>query len=1120
MTLDAPSDRGGRGGGEAFPCGGVVDVPGPTESCAFSGEAAVTVTLGAGASVVPGDAIALVAGAVGPALPLCAGAGPAEATTALLAAPDPAVAPRVVLVAPLEAGSCGDLELDASQTAGGGGRPLAFAWSATGALGAKAAAATGATLVVAAADLAAAAGTTVDVEVAATNFLGETSAATASVRVRDEAIPTVAISGGARRELRRSEPLEVFASAEACAAAGLDSAALDYAWAWDRAGWPASRSLNPRSFSLEAYDAPADAPGSSATLAVTVTDASGVAARASIELAFVRSDVVAVVAGGDRVAAAAATVLLDASASGDPDADGGGGVDVAWRCDVGGAPCAFDVAPGPVAELNGLAPGVYAFAATATAPDGRSATSAPVAVNVVADPAPCVAVDAVAGGDRLNAESGVTVTARVDPCGGGPVDWSWAAPGAVFDGAPDLAAAAAVATRGAAAAPGDVVLKLGAGVLVPGGAYALELSARFADGSGAAASSTVALAVNAPPSGGSVAVAPAAGEALATAFAILAEGWVDAAGDGPLRYAYAYRAPAAGARPNVLATDLLEPELRDVVLPQGDELDGYGVVVAVRCRDAHGAAASRETTIVVEPSAMGAAELGAYAEGRLAAALETTNTEAAHESILGVALTLAAGDRARRRRRRLDDAGCAHGVAAGDACACDAGWHGPACDVDADDWAATTALTAALLGGFEATMETQTPNGAASLQQSSTLAALGSDAVDSLDADGREGALSAARTVSVVAENTLGDGEAASGATSRNVVGTLSSLIGAGVFPPANATANGTSPRAAAARARQRALATRVRRKAKPRARRRRLAGAGDAAGGGGGAYGDLVDAVDAVALGGLGGKVRGEAPTEVASAEVSVASGVVEGSLAAPRRPGAAGAAGVDLGGGEPVEATLAELNVELHGARLSTPTVRFEVMGSAGDGDFFVVLPHEPHLDLDAAAAALIRADCGNASDVAAAQAAADAACGAGANVTALCADAKLAADDDYAFDDDAFLAQLAAATAGAVEVNCSSAATARCDRDAASSRRSCDVAAVTAENTTCRCAAALAEEPAAVWKSNSELGYPNQTSELSISVKSKSIWLIFGRIDCSRQFLEAQQKALRRDGRMSAH
>ncbi|KAH8064050.1 hypothetical protein JL721_8451 [Aureococcus anophagefferens] len=266
---------------------------------------------------------------------------------------------------------------------------------------------------------------------------------------------------------------------------------------------------------------------------------------------------------------------------------------------------------------------------------------------------------------------------------------------------------------------------------------------------------------------------------------------------------------------------------------------------------------------------MGAAELGAYAEDRLAAALETTNTEAAHEAILGP------------------------------------------------------------------------------------------------DADGREGALSAARTVSVVAR-TLGDGEAAERRDAANVAGTLSSLIGAGVFPPANATANGTSPRAAAARG------ARARRCG---AARRSLARAGAA-----GAATPPAAARTATSStpstpsrSAASAARSGEAPTEVASAEVSVAS--ARRWVAAARGARRAGAAGVDLGGGEPVEATLAELNVELHGARLSTPTVRFEVMGSAGGGDFFVVLPHEPPLDLDAAAAALIRADCGNATDVAAAQAAADA-------------------------------------------------------------------------------------------------------------------------------------------------
>ena len=54
----------------------------------------------------------------------------------------------------------------------------------------------------------------------------------------------------------------------------------------------------------------------------------------------------------------------------------------------------------------------------------------------------------------------------------------------------------------------------------------------------------------------------------------------------------------------------------------------------------------------------------------------------------------------------------------------------------------------------------------------------------------------------------------------------------------------------------------------------------------------------------------------------------------------------------------------------------------------------------------------------------------------------------------------------------------------------------------------------------KSTAGLGGPRQTSELSISITSKSIRLIFGRIDCSRRVLEARPKSLRRNGRICAH
>ena len=56
--------------------------------------------------------------------------------------------------------------------------------------------------------------------------------------------------------------------------------------------------------------------------------------------------------------------------------------------------------------------------------------------------------------------------------------------------------------------------------------------------------------------------------------------------------------------------------------------------------------------------------------------------------------------------------------------------------------------------------------------------------------------------------------------------------------------------------------------------------------------------------------------------------------------------------------------------------------------------------------------------------------------------------------------------------------------------------------------------------VWNSTTGLGGPDQTSEFSSSIKSKSIRLTFGRIDCSRRVLEAQPKSLRRNCRICSH
>ena len=65
---------------------------------------------------------------------------------------------------------------------------------------------------------------------------------------------------------------------------------------------------------------------------------------------------------------------------------------------------------------------------------------------------------------------------------------------------------------------------------------------------------------------------------------------------------------------------------------------------------------------------------------------------------------------------------------------------------------------------------------------------------------------------------------------------------------------------------------------------------------------------------------------------------------------------------------------------------------------------------------------------------------------------------------------------------------------------------------------CRALLRSRP--VWNSAAGLGGPDQTSEFSISIKSKSIRLIFGRNDCSRRVLDAKPKRLRRNCRVRPH
>ena len=120
------------------------------------------------------------------------------------------------------------------------------------------------------------------------------------------------------RSRYRWRELRVFAEAAAAGCAGEEpaSAALDYAWALNMSGAPGfeSTSADPRYFSLAAD---ALAAGESYALTVVVTDAAGRTNAASATLTVLRSELTAVIDGGDRTAAEYEGVTLDASRSSD-----------------------------------------------------------------------------------------------------------------------------------------------------------------------------------------------------------------------------------------------------------------------------------------------------------------------------------------------------------------------------------------------------------------------------------------------------------------------------------------------------------------------------------------------------------------------------------------------------------------------------------------------------------------------------------------------------------------------------------------------------------------------------------------------------------------------------------
>ena len=273
---------------------------------------------------------------------------------------------------------------------------------------------------------------TLEVALHLTNFLGEEDASELFfVALRADEPPTVVLAGGLAQEARRPQALAVKAVAIASSCDGRNITERGVALSWtllDAAGGPTglvSTSSDTRFFKLDAYALEAD---STYLLSVTATDLvfPDLNVTETVVLTVPRSDLVAVIDGGDRFVPASGALEVSAAGSYDedvPDAAGAAaGLVFSWSC--GGCGLDLPATESLTLDAGALEPGNYSFAVDASAADGRTA-SASATYRFLGQDAPAVSVDAP--GTRVTAAARLVIGGTLDPTslGGRALNSTW-----------------------------------------------------------------------------------------------------------------------------------------------------------------------------------------------------------------------------------------------------------------------------------------------------------------------------------------------------------------------------------------------------------------------------------------------------------------------------------------------------------------------------------------------------------------------------------------------------------------------------------------------------------------------------------------------------------------------
>ncbi|KAK3256764.1 hypothetical protein CYMTET_34118, partial [Cymbomonas tetramitiformis] len=377
-----------------------------------------------------------------------------------------------------------------------------------------------------------------------------------------------------------------------------------------------------------------------------------VASEAMLEFYVESQDLVVALAGGEVVTGEGNAVVLDASASVDPDGEVGD-IRFRWTCSRDDNLDYCRDAQGQLlpTRLNGPVlrttlqghPTVgmhfnYTFIVAATKGERTSKKETHVSIRSGAPPVP--SITALLSKPNANAQLKLeSAVAAVEPA---EVELQWTVGGGA--GYADLDLEGSLDCQGT----NQEHLVLRAGSLTPGATYLFTLTATDSVGT---SSAKVAVEVNTAPAGGQIMVSPLSGTALATEFSFMASDWVDS--DQPLWYKYSYQVVGIGEEVMLAEFSPLPGPLHEVkqVVPEpGLEAWMFAVTAIVTVQDSLGATSSRYANLsVVEGAEVAVDGLLGSAEDLLL----NGQSDSAQVYISGTTATLNRHAQNSTQRRRL-----------------------------------------------------------------------------------------------------------------------------------------------------------------------------------------------------------------------------------------------------------------------------------------------------------------------------------------------------------------------------------------------------------------------------------------------------------------------------------